>query len=554
MSTRAGFELCCCCCRWTAAGGPRRTDYDVLPDAAYMTKQLTAAEQTSSAECIAAAKSGDLLKLRALCEAGVTLAPVDADGFSALHRAAEAGHLAAANVLLTRAQNQSAIVDARCNHECRWAGATALFMAALHGHSDVVEGLLEHDAAVDIDQAGRTPLHIAAFNGHTETVRVLLSSGADHTRYFPLRRDGKTPLEWATARGHTTVGALLGLSVSAHAAHIAAHKLSCTADVPAGQAVALNRHLATHQDRLGGRPEPASKLVPLAVLSTAEQTAVRAGSQTGPARVLDNDPPAPDVKLHGRETFMDASQRTALWSNLPLVLQLEQWHLAYSSASDGSSLASLCRQTHSQAPLILACRSVESQVFGGFITHPLNVARGGKSSAAVRGTSGLGGAGRGEAWLFTFNTGDGGCETSSGTGRQSSSPAAIFRWTRANCSFVKVDPGNFGIGARSVSSYIVLCRRCVCMIVSVGLRLATALVITNAGLGAGGPGGGCGLWLDSQLASGSSEPCATFGNPSALLVATGAARAKAKDVTSEQVSGRVQFRVAAVEVWALGGN
>mgnify|MGYP003328554395 CR=1 FL=1 len=41
-----------------------------------------------------------------------------------------------------------------------------------------------------------------------------------------------------------------------------------------------------------------------------------------------------------------------------------------------------------------------------------------------------------------------------------------------------------------------------------------------AGLGGGGPEGGYGLWLDSQLASGSSEPCATFGNQSALLSST----------------------------------
>ena len=82
-----------------------------------------------------------------------------------------------------------------------------------------------------------------------------------------------------------------------------------------------------------------------------------------------------------------------------------------------------------------------------------------------------------------------------------------------------------------------------------------------AGLGGGGPEGGYGLWLDSQLASGSSEPCATFGNQSALLSSTrlrhdGISRlVETTDMqTTNGSSRRVQFRAAAVEVWALGDH
>ncbi len=78
----------------------------------------------------------------------------------------------------------------------------------------------------------------------------------------------------------------------------------------------------------------------------------------------------------------------------------------------------------------------------------------------------------------------------------------------------------------------------------------------NAGLGGGGPEGGYGLWIDSQLAAGSSEPCATFGNPSALLSSTGARHDSMSrlDETADIGSRRVRFRVAAVEVWALGDH
>ncbi len=84
----------------------------------------------------------------------------------------------------------------------------------------------------------------------------------------------------------------------------------------------------------------------------------------------------------------------------------------------------------------------------------------------------------------------------------------------------------------------------------------------NAGLGGGGPEGGYGLWLDSQLASGSSEPCATFGNPSALLLSTGLKHDHLSRLDNEKTdmvaldgsSRRVQFCVAAVEVWALGDH
>ena len=59
-------------------------------------------------------------------------------------------------------------------------GATLLYMAAEHGHLEVVRALLE--AGADLNQAntdGDTPLCIAAQCGRKEVVRALLEAGAE---------------------------------------------------------------------------------------------------------------------------------------------------------------------------------------------------------------------------------------------------------------------------------------------------------------------------------------------------------------------------------------
>lgn len=82
-------------------------------------------------------------------------------------------------------------------------GMTALHHAALQGHAEALDRLLDAGASVDVaDRQGETPLHEAAKGGHLVVVERLVDSGAD-----PGSRtdEGKTPLALAREAGHSEV-------------------------------------------------------------------------------------------------------------------------------------------------------------------------------------------------------------------------------------------------------------------------------------------------------------------------------------------------------------
>lgn len=101
-----------------------------------------------------AARCGYSRIVRVLLNKGATMSPVDNHGFSALHMAAQEGHLAVTKMLVKAAAD----LDAK------------------------------------ITTAGRTPLHLAAQEGHSEVVGVLIEAGTN-----PNNRtlDGGTPLYFA---------------------------------------------------------------------------------------------------------------------------------------------------------------------------------------------------------------------------------------------------------------------------------------------------------------------------------------------------------------------
>eukprot|EP00752_Nemacystus_decipiens_P011622 g10317.t1 len=120
------------------------------------------------------------------------------DGFSALHIAAQEGHLAVmANLIKAGARLEARIVG----------GATPLHLAAQEGRSEAVAALFEAGADVDSRQeTGVTPLYLAAKKGHVASVRELLRAGANPLLATTVSGVKNTaPLEVAAVLGRLEV-------------------------------------------------------------------------------------------------------------------------------------------------------------------------------------------------------------------------------------------------------------------------------------------------------------------------------------------------------------
>jgi len=86
------------------------------------------------------------------------------------------------------------------------SGCTALHLAALNGHKDIVIFLLHTDASANIpDNAGSFPLHLAAFNGHHEVAKILLTRGPSKAQVNEPNMAGDTALHVAAQYGHRHV-------------------------------------------------------------------------------------------------------------------------------------------------------------------------------------------------------------------------------------------------------------------------------------------------------------------------------------------------------------
>ncbi|XP_049769514.1 ankyrin repeat domain-containing protein 65-like [Schistocerca cancellata] len=144
---------------------------------------------------IEAARQGAAEQLRELLAAGADVEASEegtwGGSWTALHWAADGGHVAAASCLV----GAGAEVDARTSR----GQSTPLHLAAESGHAGVVRLLVGASADPNArDRVGRTPLHRAAEEGHAEAAAEVLLSGADRG----ARDDeGRTPLDLARERG-----------------------------------------------------------------------------------------------------------------------------------------------------------------------------------------------------------------------------------------------------------------------------------------------------------------------------------------------------------------
>ena len=93
-------------------------------------------------------------------------------------------------------------------HILRDVLSDAMYAAARNGHTQVVEYLLDHGAAIDAKGVfGATALHWAAINDHRDVVELLLTRGAS----LDIRdaRFNSTPEGWTLEGGHIELAKLL---------------------------------------------------------------------------------------------------------------------------------------------------------------------------------------------------------------------------------------------------------------------------------------------------------------------------------------------------------
>ena len=138
----------------------------------------------------------------ALLERQADKAIASFDGYTPLMVAAEKGQLDCVNYLIGKGDLQ--FINARGRN-----GATAMFVAALNGHAEVVAALLKSQAdRMLADNSGNTPLMLAAHCGHVDCANHLLDK-SDLQSINARNEDGATALLAAALNGHAEVVAAL---------------------------------------------------------------------------------------------------------------------------------------------------------------------------------------------------------------------------------------------------------------------------------------------------------------------------------------------------------
>ena len=142
---------------------------------------------------IDAVKKQDVQTVRALLKQNISVNATEADGFTALHWAAQRNDIQLVEVLLGAGANVQA--STRYN-------ITPLYLAAMNGNAAMIERLLTAGADPNgTAEEGQTMLMTAALSGKADAVRLLLTRGAKVDTKEPYK--GQTALMWAAAEGNT---------------------------------------------------------------------------------------------------------------------------------------------------------------------------------------------------------------------------------------------------------------------------------------------------------------------------------------------------------------
>ncbi|KAG7388389.1 hypothetical protein PHYPSEUDO_012597 [Phytophthora pseudosyringae] len=240
-------------------------DLAEVMDALNAGADLAAKNSLGQSPAYAAAANGFHHVLTLLLERGASANDVALDGTSPLHAACENNHDRAAKILLKynarvdvaalngytplhlaakhgHAEIVSILLSARAKFDfpVRDMTTTALLLACMAGHSNVVEQLLDAGADPQVEDAdGNTPLHFTSRDGNYRATYLLLTAGADPD--MPNEQD-ETAFDMAEKQGHSHVQYLLetnGMGVDGQT--VDEMDMACAQDARLSDALARNR-------------------------------------------------------------------------------------------------------------------------------------------------------------------------------------------------------------------------------------------------------------------------------------------------------------------------
>lgn len=160
---------------------------------------LTAAGCFADQSLTDAVKSGDAAQVRNLIARHVDVNAAEADGFTALHWAAQRDSLEIADLLLA--------AGAKAEAKTRY-GITPLTMACTNGDAVLIEHLIKAGADPNgVSEEGQTPLMTASLTGKPDAVKALLAHDAQVNAKEPNK--GQSALMWAASEGNAAAEALL---------------------------------------------------------------------------------------------------------------------------------------------------------------------------------------------------------------------------------------------------------------------------------------------------------------------------------------------------------
>lgn len=148
-------------------------------------------------EILQAATTSDTGKVVDLLKRGMDVNTADQDGNTLMMIAVRENNLDLVRFLLDNRAN----AQRRNSH-----GDTALMLAALLGHEEIVKLMLERKVDPSLPAPGWNALHYAAFENRARILTMLLNAGADINALAP---NGSTALMLAAKRGHLDAARVL---------------------------------------------------------------------------------------------------------------------------------------------------------------------------------------------------------------------------------------------------------------------------------------------------------------------------------------------------------